>query len=402
MFRKHSLGVRFPLLALFFTKLTNMKIAFLSTFYPYAGEISVGNAMLYRTIERSNEIKAFNFSLLYPELIYSGKEKFVDAQSNDDIIQSARLLNTANPASYYSTAKSINDFNPDVLLTRYWLPYLGASIGGTAKFVNKKTKKIAVIDSMRAENSIIFEEKLNKLFVNSYDAFIVFNQQSKDDLLSISSDALCIEHPRPFFTSSGDKVEQHIARKILNIPLDKKLLLFYGEIRYYKRLDTIFKTLAELDDTYHLLIVGNSHTNYEYENRKIKDFNIENKITIISRNPNVNEIPYIFAASDLLLLVVEKELSQDIISNSFSLELPVIATDVGRYKEYFDSFGLIIERVDSDLLRDAIKKYFAEDLKEVFKNNLIDIKYNRSWESLATIIYDIYDKLKEQDDYTIY
>ena len=379
-----------------------MKIAFLSSFYPYTGEIPVGNAMLYRVIERSNEIKAFNFSLLYPELIYPGKEKFVDAVSNDDIIQSQRLLNTANPTSYYSTAQSINAFNPDVLITRYWLPYLGASIGGTAKFVNKKTKKIAIIDSMRTENSIIFEEKLNKLFVDNYDVFIVFNQQSKDDLLSIKPDAFCIEHPRPFFTTFGDKVEQHIARKILKLPENKKILLFYGELRYYKGIETIFKTLTELDDSYHLLIVGTSVSNFEYENRKIKDLKIEDKITIISHNPGVNEIPYIFAASDLLLLILERELPQEIISSSFSFELPVIATNIGKYKEYFDKFGLIIENVDSELLKNAITKYFDEDMKKVFKSNLDELRYNRSWESLATIIYDSYEKLKETEDYTIY
>ena len=379
-----------------------MKIAFLSSFYPYTGEIPIGNAMLYRVIERNNEIKAFNFSLLYPAIIYPDKEKLADSSSNDDIIHSNRLLNTANPASYYSTAQAINDFNPDVLIARYWLPYLGASIGGTAKLVNKKTKKIAIIDSMRAENSIVFEEKLNKLFVNSYDAFIVFNQQSKDDLLTINPDALCLEHPRPFFTTYGDKIEQHIARKILNLPTDKKILLFYGELRYYKGIETIFRTLAELDDSYHLLITGSSVSNFEYENRKIRDLGIENKITIISHNPSVNEIPYIFAASDLLLLIVEKELNQEIISSSFSFELPVIATNVGKYKEYFDKFGLIIEKVDSELLKNAVNKYFAENMKKAFELNLAEIKYNRSWESLSAIIYDIYEKLKEKEDYTIY
>ena len=379
-----------------------MKIAFLSSFYPYTGEIATGNAQLYRAIERSNEIKAFNFSLLYPELVYPGKEKFANATSTDDIIESERLLNTANPASYYSTAQAINNFKPNILISRYWLPYLGASIGGTAKLVNKKIKKFAIIDSMRAESSIIFEGSLNKLFVDSYDVFFVFNQQSKDDLLSIKPNAMYLEHPRPFFTSAGDKVEQHIARKILNIPVDKKVLLFYGEIRYYKGLDTIFKTLKELDDTYHLLIVGNSDSNFEYENKKIRDIGIENKITVINRNPSVNEIPYIFAASDLLLLVVEKELEHEIISNSFSFNLPVIATDVGKYKEYFDNFGIIIERIDSELLKDAINKYFDENMKDSFVLNLSEIRYNRSWDSLATIIYDTYDKLKEQEDYTIF
>jgi hypothetical protein len=96
-----------------------MKIAFLSVFYPYASDLAVENSYLYRALERTNETRAFNFSLLYPELIFPGKEQLVRATDVVDIIPSERLLNTANPASYYFTANAINDFKPDLLISRY-------------------------------------------------------------------------------------------------------------------------------------------------------------------------------------------------------------------------------------------------------------------------------------------
>jgi len=95
-----------------------MKIAFLSVFYPYATDLAAENAHLYRALERTNEIRAYNFTLLYPELLFPGKELLVQATDVVDIIPSERLLNTANPASYYSTAEAINDFAPDLLISR--------------------------------------------------------------------------------------------------------------------------------------------------------------------------------------------------------------------------------------------------------------------------------------------
>ena len=95
-----------------------MKIAYLSAFYPYSSDIASENAHLYRCIERHNEVAAFNFSLLYPDLLYPGKERLVTASDVVDVIASSRVLNSANPASYYSTADAINKFDPALLLTR--------------------------------------------------------------------------------------------------------------------------------------------------------------------------------------------------------------------------------------------------------------------------------------------
>ena len=56
-----------------------MKIAFLSTFYPFRGGIAQFNAALYRALEKEHEIKAFNFSLQYPSVLFPGKTQLVDA-----------------------------------------------------------------------------------------------------------------------------------------------------------------------------------------------------------------------------------------------------------------------------------------------------------------------------------
>ena len=381
-----------------------MKIAFLSSFFPYSGDFANENSRLYRVLERTNEIKAFNFSLLYPDLLFKGKEKMVSPNEVVDIINSERLLNTANPASYYFTAEAINFYQPDLLITRYWMPYLGASIGGTAKFVDKKIKKIAIIDSMRAAEKQVFEEQANSLFVNSQNGFIVLNNQAKEDLLTVKPGANFVEHPLPLFAVFPNKVEKNIACKILNIPLNKKTLLFFGTVRKYKGIDTVLHSMSLLDDDYHLVIAGDSPSGFEYYRRKIHDLEITNKVTLIERKLNENEIPYIFYSADVLLMPYEQEVKKDMISKVFSFELPVIATDVGNFKELFEEkkFGLIIEKTDSELLIEAIKKYYSEDLGKTFRENLTALRYSHSWESLATVIYDIYEQLLDKEDINLY
>ncbi|MDR0926343.1 MAG: glycosyltransferase [Ignavibacteria bacterium] len=381
-----------------------MKIAFLSSFYPYPGEIAEGNSLLYRTLEKANEIQAFNFSLLYPELLFPGKEQNVSSREVVDMVPNTRILNTANPASYYFTASTINSTKPDIMLSRLWMPYLAASIGGVGKCIKKDIKRIAIVDSIHNGQPIVFEESAAKLFAKNYDAFIVLNGQAKDDLLIANPNAVYAEHPRPFFSASADVIDKKVARKILNIPTDKNILLFFGDVRKYRGIDVTLQTLSMLDDNYHLLIAGQSASGFDYYNRKINDLGIKDRTTIISHKLNTNEIPYIFYASDVLLMPFEEDVSNSIVGSAFSYQLPVIVTDVGSFKEIFEekNFGIIIDKTDADLLLNAIHKYYNEGLEKKFKQNLNGLRYGHSWESLATIIFDVYESLLDKEDKTIY
>ena len=96
----------------------------------------------------------------------------------------------------------------------------------------------------------------------------------------------------------------------------------------------------------------------------------------------------------------EEVVKRDTMNKSFGFELPVIATDVGNFREVFEekNFGLIIDKPDSELLVAAIKKYYDEGLEKVFKKSLDALRYTHSWDSLATNIYDIYERLLDRDD----
>lgn len=222
-----------------------MKIAFLSSFFPHTTEISEGNAALYRILERNNETNLFNFSLLYPEILFPELQEISNNKVADNV-QSQQLLNSVSPASYYSTASAIKDFNPDLFLSRYWMPFLGLSLGSVAKFIRKSiiykkrnTKFIGLIDNMQAPNPQLLESKNNSLYVKNHDAFITFSSEATADLLAINPSALFIEHPFPIYSYIATKTDKITARKTLGIPPNKKVMLYFDEIREYKGIDLL-------------------------------------------------------------------------------------------------------------------------------------------------------------------
>ena len=63
-----------------------MKIALLSAFYPYRGGIAQFSAMLYRALEKNDEVKAFTFKRQYPNILFPGTSQFVKDDDKEMLI----------------------------------------------------------------------------------------------------------------------------------------------------------------------------------------------------------------------------------------------------------------------------------------------------------------------------
>ena len=141
-----------------------MKIAYLSTFYPYRGGIAQFNASLYRMFEKEHDVKAFTFSRQYPNLLFPGKSQLVGASDNADKIDSDRILDTINPMTYFSAARKIIRFNPNLLLMKYWMPFFAPSLG----YVAKRLKKNGTINISILDNVIPHEKRLGDIALTKY------------------------------------------------------------------------------------------------------------------------------------------------------------------------------------------------------------------------------------------
>ena len=119
-----------------------MKIAYLSTFFPFRGGIAQFNALLYRELEKENEVKAFTFKRQYPNFLFPGETQYVTEGDNVDEIPADISLDTVNPFTFLSTARKVRKFGPDIIITKYWMTFFGPALGGVLKRMNKNTKRI--------------------------------------------------------------------------------------------------------------------------------------------------------------------------------------------------------------------------------------------------------------------
>ena len=363
-----------------------MKIAFLSTFYPYRGGIAQFNAALDRSLEKKNEVKAFTFSRQYPDLLFPGKTQYVTEQDQADEIPASQTLDSLNPFTYYSTANKINTFAPDLLVISYWMPFFSPSLGMVAKLVAKKgTKVISVLHNIIPHEPKIGDLMFNRFFVRQNHACITLSQAVSKDLKILSPTKKYSFHPHPIYEHFGAKISKKTACEQLKLPKDKKTILFFGLIRDYKGLDILLEAFANLSDEYSLVIAGECYEKVtKYLDLIAKNKNKDRIFKFIRYIPD-QEVPLLFSAADLLVLPYRTATQSGVVAVSYHFDLPVVVTDVGSLKELVGKheLGLVVSKPNSNQVSTAIETFFEEGLQAKFQRNIQQFKSKYSWDSLA-------------------
>jgi len=360
-----------------------MRIAILSPFYPYRGGIAQFSAMLYKELEKEHEVKAFSFSRLYPDLLFPGKTQLVEKGDEAIQIPSIRKLDSIGLFSYFLTAGEIKKFQPDVLVIAYWMSFFSPAYTFIAKQLKKQTRIIALLHNALPHEPHFFDKPLAKLFLKQCSGFVAMSEAVRNDLLSLYPEALYTLLPHPLYDHFGEKTNKQAACMQLGIDSAKKILLFFGLIRDYKGLDLLIDSLSLLDESYHLIIAGESYGDFGKYNRQIEASPAKQRITVLNRYIDDNEVPLLFSASDLLVIPYRSATQSGVIPIAYHFEVPVLATDVGGLKETIEKAGTgLICLPQTENIAQGIQCLFQLG-KERFIANIRKEKQLLSWEIFA-------------------
>ena len=362
-----------------------MRIAYLSTFYPYRGGIAQFNASLYRAFEKEHQVKAFTFTRQYPEILFPGKTQMVENDETADKIPAERVLDSVNPLSYWQTGRKIRDFQPDLLIMKYWMSFLAPSLGMAAGLVTNKTKVITVLDNVIPHEKKFFDNAFTRYFLNKNNGFVAMSDAVMNDLLLLKPNAKYIRMDHPLYDHFGEPEERSEACKKLNLDPSRKNLLFFGFIRDYKGLDLLIEAFNKLDSSYNLIIAGESYGSFDKYTQMINNSPLKENIHVFTDYIPDSKVPVFFGAADVCILPYKSATQSGITSIAYHFGVPIIATDVGGLKETIthESTGLIVSEPKSDLIADAIKSYFNKQLQTSMKHDIIQLKERLSWSKFA-------------------
>ena len=363
-----------------------MKIAILSCFYPYRGGISQFNACLYGELSKHNVVRAFNFKRQYPEFLFPGKTQFVTADDEAVPVESVSLLDTANPFSYHSTYKAIRDWEPDLLIVRYWMSYFAPSLGYITRKMKKHCKVISILDNVIPHEPHFFDTPLTSYFLKGSSGSVTLCEAVSKDLLKIQPDSHYTVIQHPLYSHFGEKKDRAEAEKKLGLMPGRKNILFFGLIRTYKGLDILLEAFGKLPDDYQLIIAGEPYGSFDKYQEIIDRLPEGKNISMNLKYIKDSEVTDYFSAADVAVLPYRSATQSGISSVSYHFEVPMIVTDVGGLKETIGDrgTGLVAPEGTPEAIYSEIIKYFSDpSIKENCVKNIREEKERLSWKSFA-------------------
>ena len=361
-----------------------MTIAFLSAFYPFRGGIAQFNANLCRELQKEHEVIPFTFKRQYPQFLFPGKTQYISANDSAVPVDSIPVLDTANPLNYRVSARKIEKTEPDVLIMRYWMTYFAPSLGTVAGYFKKRAcKVVSILDNVVPHEQHFFDKPLTTWFLKQNSGFLVMSQSVRDDLLSLHPDARYILKEHPLYNHFGEKKDKRLACEQLKLDPEKKTLLFFGLIRDYKGLDLLISAMSLLDESYQLVIAGESYGDFGKYLQAIESSPAYSRIKALNRYIDDDEVPCLFSAADLLVAPYRSATQSGVIPVAYHFDVPVVATDVGGLKESIERAGtglVCLPQVES--LSESIQEFFRSN-KEIFIANIQKEKKALSWEMFA-------------------
>ena len=376
-----------------------MKVAILSCFYPYRGGIAQFNASFFSELGKTCTVRAFNFSRQYPDFLFPGRTQYVSAQDEAVPIESEALLDTVNPFSWRRTARRIRQWDPDVLVMRYWMPFFAPSLGFVARRMSGRCKVIGILDNVIPHERHFWDTPLTKYFLASLDGSITLCGEVASDLLKLRPSAVYTVIPHPVYSHFGGGCTRAAACAALGLDPRLRTLLFFGLIRPYKGLDILLEAFRTLPDGYQLLIAGEPYGSFDKYQDIIDSLPDPSRVHVFPEYIPDSQVGLYFSAADVAVLPYRSATQSGISSAAYHFRVPMIVTDTGGLREAIGArgTGIVAASPEPGCIAAAISEYFSDPaLRDKFAGNIDSEKERLSWAGFCRDFAIFADKIEKK------
>jgi D-inositol-3-phosphate glycosyltransferase len=245
-----------------------------------------------------------------------------------------------------------------------------------------------------ADNVIPHEKRPGDMQLTRYafravDYFIVHSDAVERELMRVDPQAKFIKLPHGIFEIFGEQMPIVDARKLLNIPADVPVILFFGYIREYKGLDILLRAMPNLIKKMpelRVIVAGEFYSNEAEYKSLITSLGIPEKNLLLATDyiPN-DEVAKYFSAANVVVLPYRSATQSGIVPIAYQFDKPVIVTDVGGLREsVIDGVsGLIAPEATPEEVEKQVLRFFDERLEAALTRGVQQEKKKYSWDTFV-------------------
>ena len=368
-------------------------IILVGTTWPFrSGGIATFNERLTKAlIDNGDTVVNFTFSLQYPSFLFPGKTQLSDQPAPEGLDIRIKV-NSINPFNWIAVGREIKRLNPDLLLMRYWIPFMAPCLGTIAGIArkNKHTKVIAIADNVIPHEKHLIDNALTKYFTKSCDGFVTMSRAVLNDLKSFKPLAPMVFTPHPLYDIFGNIVSREKALKRLKLSPDFRYLLFFGFIRDYKGLDWLLEAFGDEKlrrFPVKLIIAGEFYTSPGKYLQIIRDKKLTDQVELRIGFIADQDVANYFGAADMVVQPYKSATQSGVTQIAFNYNKPMLVTDVGGLAEMIPhgKVGYVVNP-GPEAITEAIYDFYDNDRGDFFTSNVIAEKEKFSWGTMVETI----------------
>lgn len=371
---------------------TNRHIAFVGPMHPYRGGIAQFLEAMVRGFDsRGCRVTAVTFTRQYPGLLFPGKSQLEQSSGSPDI-RPLRTLDSIGPVSWWRTAREIARARPDLVVLKYWMPFLAPAFGSVVRLLRRQgIPSVIVVD-----NAIPHERRPGDLLLGRYllraaKGLVVMSEAVEHDLrrLGITVPTRRVGHP--VYDIFGPPQGSADARRALGLPEGAKVLLFFGFVRPYKGLQVLLEAMRRVADELpdaHLVVAGEFYEPEAPYRDQIRKAGLTDRVHVFPDFIPSETVSRYFSAADLVVQPYLSATQSGVAQIAFHFEKPVLATDVGGLAETLGDgeAGLIVRPGDPGAVAAEVIRFFREDLAGRLVEGVRRRKTYYSWDRLLDAV----------------
>ncbi len=366
--------------------------------HPLRGGLATFNQRLAEEfIINGNRCEIVSFSLQYPSLFFPGKTQYsTDPAPEKLIIYST--INSVDPLNWLKVGRWLRDQKPDIIVVRFWIPFMGPALGTLMRQVqkNKHTKIVCIADNIIPHEHRPGDRTFTRYFLKSCDAFITMSDKVLNDLRKFDQHkpAQLVQHP--LYDNFGHKINKEEARNYLKLNYKEKIILFFGFIRKYKGLDLLLQAMNDdriKQEGIKLLIAGEFYEDEKPYLQIIKENGLENRVILKNIFIPNKEVKYYLGAADVVIQPYRNATQSGVTPLAYHFEKPMVVTNVGGLASLVPhgKVGLVCEPAPKSIA-DAILQFYQLG-EDYFIPHLRSEKQKYSWANLTKAIFDLAEKV---------
>jgi len=114
------------------------KVIIIGPAYPLRGGLASYDERLAKAfMNKGYNTTIYTFSYQYPSFLFPGTTQYSTEPAPENISIKVKI-NSVNPFNWLSVGNELKKLKPDIIVVRYWLPFMGPCLGTILRRVKKK------------------------------------------------------------------------------------------------------------------------------------------------------------------------------------------------------------------------------------------------------------------------